>query len=69
MCKHSKWSSGYPCRGDGYPDFMQGQYLPGDEPGWICEKTDDFCCSEECPEGEEYYDENCELELPDDYYD
>ena len=60
MCDKAVWSSGFPCRGDNYPDTMQGKYLPGDEPGFRCgSKYGEFCSPENCPEGEDFWNENC----------
>lgn len=70
MCNASKWSNGYPCRGDDYPACAQGAYLaPEDMPGWFCTTTGDPCCEELCPEGEDYYAENGETDWPEEYYD
>ena len=34
---------------DGYPGMVWGSYLPGDEPGWVCTKTDSHCDPDEGP--------------------
>ena len=67
MCKYQKYSKGFKCYGDDYPAMMQGQYLPGDEPGYHCKLNDDFCSMEDCPFGEEYWQSECGDD--DGYYD
>lgn len=59
MCQYQKYSKGFKCRGDDWPAMMQGQYLPGDEPGFYCDELDDHCCMEDCPYGEDYWQSEC----------
>ena len=41
-CEFRVYSKGYSCAGDpGYP--CGTTYLPGDEPGWVCSESGEFC--------------------------
>lgn len=62
MCEHQRYSKGHKCYGNEYPAMMQGQYLPGDEPGFYCRELNDHCCMEDCPYGEEYWQSNCDTD-------
>lgn len=51
-CKHLYWFKGCKQPRDlGMPEMMWGNYLPGDEPGYMCSLTGDFCSEdiEDCP--------------------
>lgn len=46
-CPHHEYSKGFKCTGSAdEPDFMRGQYYPGDEPGILCKITGNHCDQE-----------------------
>ena len=67
MCQHSYWYEGFKQRGADLPGYAIGTYFPGDEPGMRC-KIGDYCCEEECPRGEEYWQENGSEDAPEEPY-
>ena len=55
-CDRAVYNEGFKCIGLDYPDFMYGQFLPGDEPGYRCDgKLGEPCDPDYCPLGEEYW--------------
>lgn len=51
-CKYRYWSKGHRQPRDlGMPEFMWGDYLPCDEPGYMCSLEDNYCQNDikECP--------------------
>ena len=51
-CKHRYWFKGCKQPRDlGMPEMMWGNYLPGDEPGYMCKLENDYCSEdiEDCP--------------------
>lgn len=48
-CKNLYYYEGYRSYGSNIPQSCQGEYFPGDEPGWRCRITDEECerCKEE----------------------
>lgn len=51
-CKFRHWSKGHrQPRDPGMPEFMWGDYLPGDEPGYMCSLEGDYCQNDikDCP--------------------
>ncbi len=53
MCQHRKFFKGCRVGRDaGMPEFMWGQYLNGDEPGYQCSLTGNPCPEDEYSEGE-----------------
>lgn len=52
-CHYRKWSKGYKQRKDNnVPEWMWGQYYPGDEPHWECLLTEEECDLDSCPLGQ-----------------
>lgn len=46
MCEYRYWHKGCRSFGDNIPGYAQGAYFPGDEPGYRCWLTHDFCPAE-----------------------
>ncbi len=49
-CNDAYWFTG--CiipRNGNYPERAWGTYLPGDEPGYMCRETEDYCSEHNCP--------------------
>ena len=64
-CKHRYWQRGIKQpRSNSMPERSWGHYLPGDEPGWMCDITGDGCYPEDCEQFKEdlSYDSHYSLE-------